>query len=78
MHYDTATRTLTFGSDTEADQFHRELSALLRHAMVEASRGVEDAEQAKAISREVFKECATVTRALNALRKELPRHPTRT
>lgn len=77
MHYDRASRTLTFGSDEEAGQFHDELSALLRHAMIEATRTVQDAEQAKAISREVFKECATVTRALNAFRKELPRHSNR-
>jgi len=73
MQYDPESKTLTFSSEQEVEQFHSQLSLLLRHAMVEASRGVEDAQQAKAISREVFKECAIVTRALNVLRGSLTR-----
>lgn len=73
MRYDPSTQALIFGSASEAEGFHDQLSALVRAAMVQATRTVEDPQQAKALSREVFREYASVMRALSSLRDVLPR-----
>ena len=74
MKFDPETRTLSFHSAHEIDEFHRQLTMLLRLALNEASRGVEDGKEARKISQGVLKECAAVTRALNTLRSGLPRN----
>ena len=73
MDYDPEHRTLSFSTEREVEQFHSQLSALLRSVMFEASKQIEDAEQAKAVTKEVFREFAVVTRVLNTLRGALPR-----
>lgn len=74
MKYDADDRALRFGSEEEAERFHGELTALIRSVMVATTRRIEDAEQAKDLSREVMQENATLFRALNALRTALTRH----
>ncbi len=74
MQYDPEQKTLTFSNDHEVEQFHNQVSLLLRNAMFQATKGIEDGAQAAEISKEVFKEFAIVTRALNTLRRSLPRH----
>lgn len=68
MNYDGEGKVLRFSSKEEVEQFHAELSALIRGAMVGATRHIEDPEAAKAASREVMKEFHTLMRALNVLR----------
>lgn len=73
MRFDEKTTSLQFASAKEAQEFHLGISALVRGAMVEATRSVDDPERAKALSREVIKEYRAVMRALNAFRTVLPR-----
>jgi hypothetical protein len=73
VNWDGEALALTFASPEEAEAFHQELSALLRMTMVQATRHVEDPEKAKAFSRLVMQDHATVMRALNALRTTLTR-----
>lgn len=73
MKCDGAEWTLAFSSQEELEQFHTELSALIRGAMVGATRQIEDAELAKQASKEVLQEFRTLMRALNAMRETLPR-----
>jgi hypothetical protein len=73
MKYDPESVTLEFASREEAEEFHVQVSALVRMAMVQATRTVEDPEQAKNLSKDVMKEFRAVIRALNALRSGLPR-----
>ncbi len=73
MKYDPEKVTLEFASREEVEEFHLQVSALVRLAMVQATRTVEDPEQAKDLSRDVMKEFRAVMRALNALRSGLPR-----
>lgn len=73
MTWDAEQHSLTFASAEEAEAFHTELSMLLRAAMMQATRHVEDPEKAKAFSRLVMQDNATVMRALNALRTAMPR-----
>jgi hypothetical protein len=70
MKFDAATRTLQFASDQEVARFHAEVTALLRDAVSEASRHG-DAQAGKAAAQSVFKDFASVLRALNALRRHL-------
>ena len=72
MKYDPATRTLEFSSDQEVARFHAEVTTLLRDAVSEASRHG-DAQAGKVAALAVFKDFASVMRALNALRKHLDR-----
>ncbi|MBI2391687.1 MAG: hypothetical protein HYV09_19010 [Deltaproteobacteria bacterium] len=74
MRYDGEERALRFASEEEAERFHRELTTLIRSVMVATTKRIEDAEQAKELSREVMQENATLFRALNALRTALTRH----
>lgn len=71
MKYDPETRTLTFSSDHEVDELHRQLTLLLRHTLTEASKTVEDGTAARAISQSILKECAAVTRTINTLRRSM-------
>ena len=73
MTWDASTSSLTFASAEEAEAFHTELSMLLRAAMMTATRHIEDPEKAKALSRLVMQDNATVMRALNTLRTAMPR-----
>jgi len=66
--------SLRFGSPEEAEAFHLELTALVREVMVAASVGVRDADAAVAGTREVLGRYKTVARALNTMRRSLPRH----
>lgn len=74
MKWDAEQQTLTFGSLAEAEDFHTQLSALLRSAMVSATRHIEDGAAAKELSKLVLQDHAAVMRVLNALRTGLPRH----
>jgi hypothetical protein len=73
MKFDASDNTLGFASRAEAEEFHLQLSALVRTAMVQATRHIEDPAEAKDASRGVMKEMRAVVRALNALRSTLPR-----
>jgi hypothetical protein len=73
MKYDAEALTLRFASLEEAEEFHVQVTALVRAAMVDATRTIEDPELAKNESRDVMKELRAVMRALNALRTGLPR-----
>jgi hypothetical protein len=73
MKYDSTAHTLAFTSEEELRQFHLQLSALIRSAMVQATGTIEDPEQAKGVSRDVLHDFAIVVRALNTLRRGLPR-----
>jgi hypothetical protein len=73
MKYQPGSNSLCFGSRRELEEFHLELSSLIRSAMTEATRRIADPEQAKQHSRRVLKEYATLLRTLNTLRTSLPR-----
>ena len=73
MTFDPETRALKFGSEEELEQFHVELSSLLRTIMVASTKHIEDEHLAKDVSREVYRENHTLVRALNALRQSLAR-----
>ena len=73
MKFDEETRTLKFASLEEANDFHLELTHLVRCAMVDVNSRVTDPEQAKELSRDVMKQYRTVMRALNGMRRILPR-----
>lgn len=73
MTWDGDKRTLTFSSQEELQAFHDELSVLLRTAMVNATRLVEDPQKAKELSRTVMQDNAAVMRMLNTLRTSLER-----
>lgn len=73
MKYEPEARALQFTTDEELARFHAEVTALLRDAVTQASRHG-DADAGKAAAREVFKQFATVLRALNALRAHLEPH----
>ena len=73
MRFDAEDNSLGFSSRAEAEEFHLQLSALLRTAMVQATRHIEDPAEAKDASREVMKEMRAVVRAINVLRSTLPR-----
>lgn len=73
MKYDPEHRALVFSSQEELEEFHRELTSLMRASMVEGTRRIEDPQKAKTVSREVFKDFRAVTRTLNLLRRALPR-----
>lgn len=73
MTWDADTNTLSFASKDEAEKFHAELSLLLRGAMIQATKLVEDPQKAKELSRLVMQDNAAVMRALNALRTGLDR-----
>ncbi len=68
MKFDGEGQVLAFASREEVEQFHTELSALIRGAMVGATRHIEDPAAATEASREVMKEFRTLMRALNVLR----------
>jgi len=68
VRYDGDGRQLSFSSKEEVEAFHAELSALIRGAMVGATRHIEDPAAATEASREVMKEFHTLMRALNILR----------
>jgi len=69
VKYDAEGRRFEFSSEQEVEEFHAELSALIRGAMVGATRHIEDAEAATEASREVMKEFSTLMRAMNLLRR---------
>lgn len=73
MKYDPAARALQFTGDDEVVRFHAEVTALLRESVTAASKHG-DADAGKAAAREVFKQYASVMRALNALRAHLEPH----
>ncbi|MEZ4219413.1 MAG: hypothetical protein R3B13_00700 [Polyangiaceae bacterium] len=73
MKYDAEQNALGFKSQDEVEEFHRELSVLVRSAMINATRHIEDPQKAKEVSRGVMKDLRAVVRALNALRTSLPR-----
>ena len=72
MKYDPSTRTLQFASDQEVERFHAEVTTLFREAVTEASRHG-DAHAGKIAAQAVFKDFASVMRALNAMRRHLDR-----
>ncbi|MDO9019868.1 MAG: hypothetical protein Q8S73_26240 [Deltaproteobacteria bacterium] len=72
MKYDASTRTLQFTSDQEVDRFHAEVTALLRDAVSAASHHG-DARAGKLAAQAVFRDFASVLRALNVLRRHLDR-----
>jgi hypothetical protein len=61
MKYDPEKVTLEFASREEAEEFHLQVSALVRVAMVQATRTVEDPEQALNLSRDVMTEFRAVS-----------------
>ena len=73
MKYRRDENNLSFSSEKEIQDFHLQLSALLRQTMVHATCRIEDPEQAKVASRRVMQEFPLLLRALNALRAGLPR-----
>lgn len=74
MKYREEDPSLEFSSQGEADAFHLELTALVREVTIAASRGEPDDARAVAQSREVLQRYKTIARALNAMRRRLPRH----
>lgn len=70
MKFEPNGRVLEFASEEEVLRFHTELTALLRDVVANASHHG-DRDEGKAASKEVFKEFATILRALNALRRHL-------
>lgn len=72
MKYDPSTRTLQFTSDQEVERFHAEVTALLRDAVSAASH-LGDANTGKLAAQAVFRDFASVMRALNQLRRHLDR-----
>lgn len=74
MKYLEQDPAVRFDSPKEAEAFHRELTELVREVTIAASRGVEDADRAVDLSRDVLKRYKTIARALNTMRRSLPRH----
>jgi hypothetical protein len=72
MRYDPSSRALSFASVEEVDEFHVELTALLRETMIHTTRRIADSHEARNASREVMREYRLLMRAINALRRELP------
>ena len=72
MKYDDDGEALRFGSREELRRFHDELTSLVRTATVAASRGA-DVDEGVERARAVMRQHATVLRALNAMRRVLPR-----
>ncbi len=73
MKLDPDTLTVTFKSAEELRTFHLHLTGLVREAIGEASRSSSSPDEAAASSRELFQRYPTVLRALNVLRKAIPR-----
>lgn len=73
MKYIPESAILAFQSAEELQDFHLELSALVRAQMIGATCRIQDAAQAKRRAREVLRQYRTLLRALNALRQGLPR-----
>jgi hypothetical protein len=73
MKYDPEQKTLGFSSQAELESFHLQLGALIRSAMVQATHGIEDGNDAKQVSRTLLQEYCAVLRALNVIRGALPR-----
>lgn len=65
---------LRFRSKEEAEAFHLELTDLVREVMIATSREIPDGEEAAAETREVLKRYKTIARALNTMRRVLPKH----
>jgi SpoVK/Ycf46/Vps4 family AAA+-type ATPase len=74
VKFDREGSSLRFRSEDEAEAFHRELTALVRQANMAAMREVADADEAVERTREQLQHFKTVARALNAMRRSLPRH----
>lgn len=75
MKYDPETKTLRFSSEEEVVEFHVQLTDLVREATVAANRSAPRGAAAVEASRQVLKQVHVVARALNALRRHLPRTP---
>ncbi len=73
MKFDTETRTLSFSSLEEVDAFHQQLTDLVRATVVDVVKDVADPMEAKRRSAQVMERCSTVMRALNQIRRALPR-----
>jgi len=73
VKYDPDSRTLRFASENEVLQFHSQLTDLIREAMQTAGEGAAGHDEVVERSREVMRERAVLMRALNALRRFLPR-----
>lgn len=73
MKYERESATLNFRSQAEVEAFHAELSGLVRAAMIQATKAVEDPKAAVELSRAVMKDYRAVLRALNALWRGLAR-----
>lgn len=76
MRYREEETSLCFASPEEAASFHGELTELVREAMVAAGGSERDVEAAVDRNRDLFKRFKTVARALNSMRRSLPRHGT--
>ncbi len=73
MRFDSEHNTLDFSSRAEVEEFHLQLSSLVRLAMVQATRQIADPGEAKNASQGVMQELRAVVRTLNVLRAALPR-----
>ncbi len=73
MNFDPETRALIFASPSEVEEFHRELTDLLREAMMHGTRHIEEAAQAKGVSQQLMRENRALMSALNLLRRYVPR-----
>lgn len=73
MRFEPDTRSLVFASQAELESFHRELTELLRQAMMDATRQVEDPTQATRVSQQLMRENRVAMSALNQLRRHLPK-----
>ena len=73
MRLDPHSNTLAFASREELQELHDQLSALVRLAMLQASKHEEDPQKAKELTKNVMQELRTVVRFLNVAREHLPR-----
>ncbi|MGK5084932.1 hypothetical protein WDW37_16715 [Bdellovibrionota bacterium FG-1] len=76
MKYDAQSSTLQFSSAAQVEQFHAQMTQLLREAMIAAGNEIKDPHEAAQRAQAVFEEYSSVILVLNELRSGLPRRGT--
>ncbi len=74
MKYDSKNKMLAFSSDEEVSNFHDQMTALLRAAMLKVGGDESTSkEEDMRLTKEFFERYSVLTDALNRLRAHLPR-----
>lgn len=73
MRFDSEARALVFASESEIQDFHRELTELVRQTMMSGTKHIEDPAEAKQVSQRLMRETRVAMSTLNLLRRHLPK-----